>query len=221
MSSAPQKHPLPEAAFPNVLSLDHARPATKKEQILWAATELFRQAGYGSTSMDAVARLANVSKATLYAHFQNKQALFEAFVRERCRVRDEAFAGHGLELLTFEAALIKIGRSYLEILLAPDSAGMFRMVVAETPRFPELGQVFYATGPGRTHELLKCYLIDANQRQLCKIEDPNLSAWQFLGMCLSPVMMGRVLKLDSGPPDFDVDDVVHSAANVFQRRYGL
>src|SRR5579859_8268673 len=55
-------------------------PQGKVGLILGAARELFLDAGYGNTSMDAVAKHAGVSKSTLYAHFQNKEQLFGAVV---------------------------------------------------------------------------------------------------------------------------------------------
>ena len=48
--------------------------------ILAAAARLFMARGYATVSMDAVAKEAGVSKATLYAHFTGKEALFGFFV---------------------------------------------------------------------------------------------------------------------------------------------
>ena len=52
----------------------------KKQQILIAASKLFMELGYGAVSMEQVAREANVSKATLYAHFKSKNDLFVAML---------------------------------------------------------------------------------------------------------------------------------------------
>ncbi len=41
----------------------------KRQLVLDAAASLFMAHGYGAVSMDAVARAAGVSKATLYAYF--------------------------------------------------------------------------------------------------------------------------------------------------------
>src|SRR5258708_20371451 len=55
------------------------------DRILAAARTLFLKLGYGETSMDAIARHAAVSKATLYSHFAGKDALFAALVVTECR----------------------------------------------------------------------------------------------------------------------------------------
>ena len=44
--------------------------------ILDAARRLFLEHGYAVTSMDVVAQLAGVSKATVYARFESKEQLF-------------------------------------------------------------------------------------------------------------------------------------------------
>jgi AcrR family transcriptional regulator len=44
------------------------------------ATALFLSEGYGSTSIDAVARRAGISKRTFYHRFEDKAALFAAVV---------------------------------------------------------------------------------------------------------------------------------------------
>src|SRR5579863_8488986 len=61
---------------------DTASP--KRRAILNAATDLFAARGYGAVSMDAIAREADVSKATLYAHFESKDRLFATIVQVAC-----------------------------------------------------------------------------------------------------------------------------------------
>jgi AcrR family transcriptional regulator len=57
-----------------------ARPPIR-ERLLRAARELFYAEGYG-VSVDAVAARAQVAKPTVYAHFQSKDALIEAVLRD-------------------------------------------------------------------------------------------------------------------------------------------
>src|ERR687894_3210836 len=80
----------------------------KPRAILDAAAELFLAHGFAAVSMEAVARQAEVSKATLYAHFSGKDALFGAMVAERCgrlAVEASTLAGQGHEP---EAALRRL-----------------------------------------------------------------------------------------------------------------
>jgi TetR/AcrR family transcriptional regulator of autoinduction and epiphytic fitness len=49
----------------------------KRQAIVSAAIEAFQAHGYQATSMDRIAALAQVSKRTVYNHFDSKEALFE------------------------------------------------------------------------------------------------------------------------------------------------
>jgi AcrR family transcriptional regulator len=51
------------------------RSAQAHKQVLDAAVQLFSEGGIDSTSMDAIAETSGVSKATIYKHWQDKDAL--------------------------------------------------------------------------------------------------------------------------------------------------
>lgn len=79
-----------------------ARPA----EVSAAALELFVEKGFAATRLDDIAARAGVSKGTLYLYFDNKEALFEAVIREGVLPlvdRDEAMVashhGSAFELL--------------------------------------------------------------------------------------------------------------------------
>lgn len=54
----------------------------RKQQIIDAATRSFSLFGYKATTMDQVARLANVGKGTIYTFFKNKDELFDEIVTQ-------------------------------------------------------------------------------------------------------------------------------------------
>ena len=56
--------------------------AVTKAKILEAALDLFATRGYGSTTVDAIARAAGVSAGLLYYHFENKPALLQAIFEQ-------------------------------------------------------------------------------------------------------------------------------------------
>src|SRR5215475_4527475 len=62
----------------SIVSATGERLPAKKLAVLKAALRLFLEQGFGATSMDAIARAAGVSKATLYAHVKSKEELFAA-----------------------------------------------------------------------------------------------------------------------------------------------
>lgn len=56
----------------------------KRQQIVDAATVLFNRYGYKRTSIELLARAANVAKPTIYAYFEDKEAIFRAVVTAVC-----------------------------------------------------------------------------------------------------------------------------------------
>ena len=66
--------------MPDPLTQLEAPPSAKAQEILQAARGVFIAKGFEAASMDAVAREAGVSKATVYAHFKSKSDLFAAMM---------------------------------------------------------------------------------------------------------------------------------------------
>lgn len=52
----------------------------RKQEIIKAATQSFSLFGYKATTMDQVAKLANVGKGTIYTFFKNKEELFDDII---------------------------------------------------------------------------------------------------------------------------------------------
>jgi len=52
----------------------------RRQEILEAATKSFSLFGFKATTMDQVAKIANVGKGTIYTFFDNKEDLFHAIV---------------------------------------------------------------------------------------------------------------------------------------------
>jgi TetR/AcrR family transcriptional repressor of mexJK operon len=121
-----------------------------RDRILDAGTELFFAEGYGSTSIEAVAKRAGVSKRTFYDRFDDKAALFAAVVHriiERIRPPPEVPL---LEGTTLAHILHRLALLILRAALAPQALALHRLVNAESARFPEL--VRAVASDGSTHE---------------------------------------------------------------------
>ena len=53
-----------------------------KQEILDVALELFSVKGYEATSLSTIADAVGIRKASLYSHFENKQAILDALVKD-------------------------------------------------------------------------------------------------------------------------------------------
>ena len=116
------------------------------QRILAIATDLFLTEGYGSTSIEAVARGAGVSKRTFYHRFKDKEALFAAVVHriiQQIRPPPEVSL---LEGTTAHEILCRLAGLVLRAALAPRAIALHRLVTAESGRFPALLRAVYSEG---------------------------------------------------------------------------
>jgi TetR/AcrR family transcriptional regulator, mexJK operon transcriptional repressor len=189
------------------------RPDPKEEKILAAAVETFLELGYSGASMDIVAQRAHASKTTVYTRFPSKEALFSAMISAHCVQRGMGFDIEELVQLPPDAALQRIGRNFLDLILSPEAVRMEQIVTGEAPRFPEVARIFYEAGPQRVRALVARYLDEARARGLLAVEDPEFAARHFL-MALKAPNCEEMLGLDALPPE-DRDDFVARAVRLF------
>lgn len=205
------------------LDRDQAAPpaSRKRRAILDAAAALFVAQGYGAVSMDAVAKAAGVSKATLYAHFTGKDALFAEIVAQRLsRVRAEADAAAGHDLPPREA-LAAMSRRWLGFMLSPHTLAIYRIVIADAVRFPDLARAFHAAGPGQGHAWLGAWVAEEVRLGRLRADtDPELAAAQMIGMLRGDLYLRCVLGLASDPTPAELDAVIQPAVETFLRAFG-
>jgi len=142
-------------------------PVGKAESILAAAKRTFLASGFGAVSMDAIAREAGVSKATVYAHFAGKEELFGAVIGRECGLYFARFSAGELDPVNVRASLTVLGRRYLELVLSPEAIALHRIILGEVTRFlarrtraaapadrglsTERGRFRHLACPGRAH----------------------------------------------------------------------
>lgn len=156
----------------------------KREVILEAAKKVFLEVGFGAASMDAIANEAKVSKQTVYNHFGSKEELFAAMVRSTCDTMTLAFA-EAARARNPEKTLRAIAQQFMNMAFSEDKLAMHRILMAEVPRFPELGRIFYQSGPAVTRRFLADYLKEQNRLGTLKVDNPQVTAEQFISMLTS------------------------------------
>ena len=192
---------------------------SKPAQILEAAGKLFLDHGYGAVSMDAIAKTANVSKATLYAHFGSKDELFRAMVARECKGQTMAAVCEEARQLDMIDGLRLVARHFTTLILSPQALAGYRVVVGEAHRFPELASAFYEAGPARTMEQVTAYMADLDRRGLLSIPDPQLAAEQFVGLIKSHTHLRFLLCLSERPTEEQLTRIVDGAVTLIIRGY--
>ncbi len=196
-----------------------AEDSAKRRQIVEGAREIFLAKGFDAASMSDIARAAGVSKGTLYVYFENKEQLFEAIVHEECLVHAEGAFALDHANHDVEAILTRLGTAYLEFLCTAEKASALRTVAAIADRMPEIGRVFYETGPGVGIAKLADYLKAQNEAGILAVEDCTVAAAQFLDACKSTLFMPVLFNFSVAPSAEAIKHVVGIAVRAFLRAY--
>jgi len=190
-------------------------PLTKREQIVQAARKLFLESGYETTSMDALATEANVSKRTVYSYFANKEELFSAIMQTLC---SESSCTHPSELhgdMPPEKALREFACNMVGLKQSPEENGVFRVVLAEGIKFPELGKAFWNNGPEPAKQILAAYLAKQVKLGVLKIDDTGIAAMQFIGMVKHPHSMPELFGFTEPASDEERQRALDQAISIF------
>jgi TetR/AcrR family transcriptional regulator, mexJK operon transcriptional repressor len=191
------------------------RTQQTREQIRAAAYRLFLQHGYLATSTDAILTEAGISsKETLYRHYASKEELFVDVLGNltlsQPRITSklsEIPAPH--DLTSLRQALTSVAREILSIMIQPEYLALLRVIIAETPRFPQLGPLFRATVPERGLFILTALLRQAREQHLIADVDFDAVTHALLGGLLTYAFLDIVFAgEDAHPPSLERADAV-------------
>lgn len=196
-----------------------ARGAAKRCQIVDGARKVFLDDGFEGASIDDIVRTAGVSKATLYRYFPDKSALFAAVVGEECAAQARHFPEVCRGDRSLEAVLIDLARKQIEFVVSPFAQRIFRIAVAESERFPDIGRSFYASGPRRNRERLAPILAAAAASGEIAVPDADHAAQVFFQICSAEIMFERLFSIGEAPSEADIDARTRSAVRTFLTAY--
>jgi TetR/AcrR family transcriptional repressor of mexJK operon len=182
----------------------------KRALIIRAGKAVFLEHGFGAASMDEIAAKAGVSKMTVYRHFRSKELLFAGVIDALCRqiVDDEV---ESLLVLPPRQALPKFARKIIEIVFADETIELHRIVVAECRRFPELGRLFYRSGPQASIDMLEQYLARHRKAIRAGHSTPRRLAEDFLDLIRGYPHLRMLLGIDRRPSRREMQNRVDSA----------
>ena len=166
----------------------------KLGQILGAARDVFLEQGYAAATMDAVARHAGVSKATLYAYFAGKDALFIEVVRRGRSALTEPIrsivAAPDIDALE---GLRLAGLQFLRFITDPSALTLIRVVIGEVQRFPELGGLIFSAGRSEILDIFADAFRRCEAAGALTIPAPDEAARQYLALIKSELQFRCLL----------------------------
>ncbi|WP_372707479.1 TetR/AcrR family transcriptional regulator [Brevundimonas sp.] len=177
------------------------RDVSKDEAILAAAGELFMERGYEAASVDAVAQAAGVSKATIYARYDDKEALFCAVLKHEC---DTVVMPSGLQPdpdRPVHEMLVDLANGFLDLVLGDRAMRMHKVIVAESARAPRMAELFFETAVLQLQGRVADWLRAETAAGRLSVGDPEGAAWRYLGAVKSEAHLRASLGLKPMAPD--------------------
>lgn len=194
----------------------------KWQQVLEGARSIFLRDGFEGASVDDIAREAGVSKATLYSYFPDKRLLFLEVAKTECRAQSEAAIAQVECTTDVRIALTTVAGQMVRFFLSDVGIQVYRIVVGESQRFPEVGREFFTSGPAVAKEALRQFLQYKVDTGELEIDDVPLAAEQFAELCKAglhlPLLLG--LRTRDSISEEEIDRVIEGAVEMFMCRYG-
>ena len=142
------------------------RGAEKAEKLRQVAAQLFLAHGFDGVSVDEIVRAGGGSKTNVYSYFGNKERLFVIVVDELCQEFLSPLAALDVARRPLQEGLREFGRKLLDVLLSQRHLSFYRLIIAESGRFPEIGETWRQRGPDRVKSMIASFIathVDARQ----------------------------------------------------------
>ena len=195
-----------------------AAAAERDERLLEIATAMFMDLGFDATSMDRLAEAAAIGKATLYARYSDKAALFADVLKRRIlfvyEPLEEEFAVPvaGADL---GDVLLRLSFRLIEKGLSPEAVALGRILSAQGPNFPDLAHLAIKEGVGRQMRLIEHVLTPYAANPRYDLQDVSLSADLFLSLVIGRAARMKIYGI--AVQSADLEHRTEAAVRLFMR----
>jgi AcrR family transcriptional regulator len=210
---------LVETDGPPTVELAPGQDPKKRRQILEGARKVFHDKGFDGASMNDIARVAGVSKGTLYVYFENKERLFLDLIAEEKRADLWPIVSLDPEDHDIASVLNRFGQEFLKLLSRPYYIKAMRTVFSIVERMPEIGADYYSRGPQVCMEKLAAYLEAQAKAGVVEIEDSLLAAQQFMDLSQSGLLRRLLFNAAPTPSEAEIALQVSRAVTFFLKVY--
>lgn len=191
------------------------RGEQRRQALIDTARDVFLEQGYERASIEEVMRrVGGGSKASLYSYFGSKEGLFWEVLNLQCDrfmqdLRMPTIADEHLE-----ETLTAVARRFLKQISEPLSRDLFRIMIAEAPRFPELAERFFERGASSVRRMLGQYLSEQCKAGRLQCEDVEMSAIHFFELLKAPHLR-MMLGLSPFPRGMSQEKYVSQSVRLF------
>ena len=189
--------------------------SVSRDRLLDAALKLFLENGFGSVSLETIAREAHVSMRTLYNHFEGKAGLFGAVIKRYSDPFISALSEESALDDHPEQALISFAKQFIEGITRPEVLRIRAIMMGESLRFPDLATQFYEQGPQRTLIHLENFFFRHQHAGNFIALDPHILADHFLSGLRNERIQKLQLGLEVTPTVNEIDCWVRQSTSLF------
>ncbi len=179
----------------------------KNIAIIRGAFRRFCRDGFDQTSVEEIAKSANVSLATLYKHFETKEQLFVASVTQTWEEIGESLNLKIDPELSIQEGLVDFLRYYVDTLYAPKIQKALRLSFAQSRKSPNFAEApyMYLIDPART--FLANYLMEKGYEEA----DADMRARTVMACVHDMLIWPAVLMGLKDVPQETIDYVIENA----------
>ncbi|HST92402.1 MAG TPA: TetR/AcrR family transcriptional regulator [Brevundimonas sp.] len=192
----------------------------KRAAVLKHARRAFVRDGFAGAKMEPIAREAGVSTATLYSLFEAKTELFAAVIEDAAddfqRLMGHVRSASG----TAPERLTHFATAYARFMGDPFIRSVFRLVMAERPRFRDVAMRFFDRGKSDFGGVLMQALREMDEAGELRVPHPSWAAGQLMGMIEHPIFFMPLVTGDEVRAVRVPDQIAADAVETFMARYG-
>lgn len=192
----------------------------KRKELLRVARRHFLKEGYAAARMEAIARDASVSTATLYAFFPSKPDLFRHVIDDASDDFARQIEGVRVQGGDVRAQLTAFAETYASFMGEPFVRAVFRLVMAERKRFQPTAHRFFERGRAEIGGVLMRVIREHVEKGALKVARPSWAAGQLMGMIEHPVFFVPLVTGDEVQSRREPRDIAAQAVDTFLARYG-
>lgn len=193
------------------------RPEQEVHQlIVEAATWAFLEHGYAGTTVDTIAKRAGIAKKTIYRFALDKADLLGIVVRSWTDSYLPVIGNEPDSAAGFWIVLREILRVIAARALSAEAVGIFRLLVAESYRFPSLSQVYNSNGAERAVALLSGWFEKQRGRGIVDFDDAGMLSSLLLSMLVAEPLRQAALGLERPMPDYPIDGRIDACLKALQ-----
>lgn len=187
--------------------------AERRQRLCEAAAAVFLRDGYAAASTDEVARIAGMSKRTLYQVFPSKAALFEETIAATLAPIALATDLDGEPDL--RRALTSILVTAASHLLAERQMGIYRLVIGERRCSPELAEATHRVLTSRGSSALERRITAEAAAGRLRLANPVAAARMLYGMVLGSAQIRLLLGVRQSLEASEITTLAEEAVRLF------